>query len=821
MKTWDRGDALGRIASQVWKPQRSDHAGTVNGSVIVIQASQPICQGEGGVWPQDTSSQTQSPLADRQYSEDFHQIVDFLNTSHIKYAITENPTIHVSLIQSFWQTASASTSENGEMEITATIDGKVKTVTKESIRRHLKLEDSDGISTLPKTEIFKQLALIGYVSKSDKLTFQKGHFSPQWRFLIHTILYSLSPKKTSREQFSSNITTAIICLAINRTFNFSRMIFEVMMKNLDSKSKFLMYPRFIQIFLNKHKRLVLPHNRTYIAPTLTHKLFSNMRRASKGYTRVDIPLFPTMLVQGPNLQGQGSTVQKAATLTYNSPLPRVHSLGSDEGSMPLHELIVLYTTLSKKVKSLEFDLKQTKLTYGAAFTKLIMKVKRLEKEVKLNKARRRAKIVVSNDEDAEKDTSKQGRSMIEDIDQDAGVSLVQIDAKDQGSTAGALMPVSTAGMDQGINIIIPSSSETTKDKGKAIMKESEQPKKIKKRVQIQMSLDEELAQKLYKEEQARFNAEQEAKFKAEQEELLANEEKENLSIEERARLFAELIDKRKKLQVAQRYEAIRNKPQTMSQQRKTMCTYMKNMVGYKMEHFKGKSFYEVKEIIKRAGLNLQEESLKRQKTGEGSKPTEELKANEISQEDLQQMIMVVPVEEVYVEALQVKYPIIDWEVYSEDTRKYWKIIRKDSVQQILTDDKERTLWVELKRLFEPDTDDILWKLQREYDIFMLVEKDYPLTRGLLTLMMYNKLQMDQYSELANELLRKIVILANKPRQSSVWKHPLFTEGLIKKLDDLKVNHKFRGGLLGIKGFYKFLLLVQVSTAKRKLTTGST
>ncbi|GJU36713.1 hypothetical protein Tco_1185067 [Tanacetum coccineum] len=35
----------------------------------------------------------------------------------------------------------------------------------------------------------------------------------------------------------------------------------------------------------------------------------------------------------------------------------------------------------------------------------------------------------------------------------------------------------------------------------------------------------------------------------------------------------------------------------------------------------------------------------------------------------------VPVEEVYVEALQVKYLIIDWEVYTEESRKYWKIIR--------------------------------------------------------------------------------------------------------------------------------------------------
>ncbi|GJW19646.1 hypothetical protein Tco_0027082 [Tanacetum coccineum] len=71
------------------------------------------------------------------------KIVDFLNSTHIKYALSENPTIYVSLIHQFWQTASTSTSENEEMEITATINGRVKTVTEASIRRHLKLEDSD------------------------------------------------------------------------------------------------------------------------------------------------------------------------------------------------------------------------------------------------------------------------------------------------------------------------------------------------------------------------------------------------------------------------------------------------------------------------------------------------------------------------------------------------------------------------------------------------------------------------------------------------------------------------------------------------------
>ncbi|GJZ65552.1 putative ribonuclease H-like domain-containing protein [Tanacetum coccineum] len=68
----------------------------------------------------------------------------------------------VSLIQQFWQTAAANTLDSGEVHITATIDGKVKLVSEASIRRHLKLEDSDGITTLPNTGIFEQLILIGH-----------------------------------------------------------------------------------------------------------------------------------------------------------------------------------------------------------------------------------------------------------------------------------------------------------------------------------------------------------------------------------------------------------------------------------------------------------------------------------------------------------------------------------------------------------------------------------------------------------------------------------------------------------------------------------
>ncbi|GKB58691.1 hypothetical protein Tco_0914877 [Tanacetum coccineum] len=82
-------------------------------------------------------------------SEGFHEIIDFFFASHIHYALTASPTIYTSLIEQFWQTTALCTIDDGVMGITATIDRKVKiTVLEASIRRHLKLEDSEGIPSL-------------------------------------------------------------------------------------------------------------------------------------------------------------------------------------------------------------------------------------------------------------------------------------------------------------------------------------------------------------------------------------------------------------------------------------------------------------------------------------------------------------------------------------------------------------------------------------------------------------------------------------------------------------------------------------------------
>ncbi|GKF56167.1 hypothetical protein Tco_0166507, partial [Tanacetum coccineum] len=97
---------------------------------------------------------------------------------------------------------------------------------------------------------------------------------------------------------------------------------------------------------------------------------------------------------------------------HDSPLHAVHSHGSDKGSLKLNDLTNLVTTLSERIGGLEDDLRKTKKTYSSAFTKLILRVKKLEARVKIGKARKRAKaILFEDDEDVEDDSSKQGRKL--------------------------------------------------------------------------------------------------------------------------------------------------------------------------------------------------------------------------------------------------------------------------------------------------------------------------------------------------------------------------------------------------------------------------
>ncbi|GJV04440.1 hypothetical protein Tco_1338009 [Tanacetum coccineum] len=141
-----------------------------------------------------------------------HRIVGFLRRSKLRYALTHNPPIYDSLIKQFWQTATARTLADGTQQLNATIDTIEHTITERSVRRQLQLAKMLSGFILQNEEIFEGLQNIG--SKSGG-----------WI------------------KFGSNIAIALICLSTGRDFNFSKLIFDGMISNLKSKSKFLMYPR--------------------------------------------------------------------------------------------------------------------------------------------------------------------------------------------------------------------------------------------------------------------------------------------------------------------------------------------------------------------------------------------------------------------------------------------------------------------------------------------------------------------------------------------------------------------------------------------------
>nr|GEU36917.1 putative ribonuclease H-like domain-containing protein [Tanacetum cinerariifolium] len=114
---------------------------------------------------------------------------------------------------------------DGVKGLVATINGNAYTVTEASIRSALQLDDHNAIDTLTNAEIFDGLRAIGYATEG-KFTFFKNKFSPQWKFLIHTLIHCLSSKIGSWNQFASNIAIALICLSTGRKYNFSNLIFD-------------------------------------------------------------------------------------------------------------------------------------------------------------------------------------------------------------------------------------------------------------------------------------------------------------------------------------------------------------------------------------------------------------------------------------------------------------------------------------------------------------------------------------------------------------------------------------------------------------------
>ncbi|GJQ99484.1 hypothetical protein Tco_0522469 [Tanacetum coccineum] len=314
------------------------------------------------------------------------------------------------------------------LDLRATIDTLEYTITEASVRSKLQLADASGISMLPNTEIFEGMGNMGYPTDGT-FTFWKIHFTPQWRFLVHHILHCMSPKSGGWDQFSSTIASALICLSTGMVYNFSKLIFDGMVANLKSKTKFLMYPRFLQMNLEIQTESKHP----YLAIVLTNKIFRNMKMGFRGVPRplllVMLPVVavdqaestshPNSLSPEPDNEPiehtfeQPSSEHQPLSPRQETEIPQsqdpTHLHVAEERPMTVDDLLQLVPKLITKVDSLEKELKQTKLTMGKAIVKLVKKVKKMEAVLK----RRHVVLTDSEDEDAE-NSSKQGRNLQEE-----------------------------------------------------------------------------------------------------------------------------------------------------------------------------------------------------------------------------------------------------------------------------------------------------------------------------------------------------------------------------------------------------------------------
>lgn len=101
------------------------------------------------------------------------------------------------------------------------------------------------------------------------------------------------------DQFSTSLACGIVCLSKGITYNFSRFIFDGMLRNVSAeKKKFLMYPRFLQIIIG-----IETQNRTHRPIIeLSTKLFASMKT---GYNGAQRPLLAVMLPAGNEAADEG------------------------------------------------------------------------------------------------------------------------------------------------------------------------------------------------------------------------------------------------------------------------------------------------------------------------------------------------------------------------------------------------------------------------------------------------------------------------------------------------------------------------------------
>nr|GEW30184.1 hypothetical protein [Tanacetum cinerariifolium] len=669
----------------------------------------------------------------------------------------------------FWNTILVKQS-NDVTRLQALVDKKKVVVTEATIRDALHLDDAEGVDCLPNEEIFATLARMGYEKSSTKLTFYKAFFSSQWKFLIHTILQSMSAKRTSWNEFSSAMAPAMICLATGRTFNFSKYIFESLVRNVDSSSKFYMYPR--------ETGDEEEHGTAAEEPVTAADVNDDQSIPS-----------PTLLTPPPQQpQDIPSTSQVQSPPPQHQSPPPTQPQGAHFPMSLLKEAPNACAALARRVEHLEHD----KVAQDLEILKLKSRVKKLERA---NKGRMTEES--DKDEGAKVVNEQEKTEEVRDNAADAQVEGRQADIYhiDMDHAAKVLTDIPTAPVNAAavmttaapVKVVVPSTrrrrgvvirdpeeessaktptESTSKDKGKGILVEESKPMKKKQQVE----LDEAYARKLQEE----FNQDIDWEAAIEHVKQIAREEP-----------------------FIQRYQVMKKRPQTEAQAQRNMMMHLKNTAGFTLDFFKGMSYDDIRLIFEaKFNANLEFLLKSKEKIEEeesraialinetpAQKAAKRRRLNKEAEdvEELKQHLKIVPDEDddVFTMAtlLARKVPVVDYQIIHVDNKPRYKIIRVDDTHQLYRSfitmlknfDREdlEALWNIVKERFSTSkpnnfSDEYLLSTLKtmfrrpdgQDNIILLVERRYPLSKFTLEQMInVVRLQVEEQSEMSLELIR--------------------------------------------------------------------
>nr|GEV13482.1 retrovirus-related Pol polyprotein from transposon TNT 1-94 [Tanacetum cinerariifolium] len=669
-------------------------------------------------------------------SEGFNQIIDFLNASSIKHALTVNPNIYVSVIKQFWSSVSVKT-VNDVPRLQAIVEKKKVIISEATIRYDLRLADAEGIDCLPNEEIFTELARMGYEKPSTKLIIYKEFFSSQWKFLIHTILQCLSAKRTSWNEFSSSMASAVICLSTCRKFNFSK-------KQVGDLSS---------------------HTTKYSSPALTHKVFANMRKVGKGCSGVETLLFEGMIVAQQVGEGAAEVNVKDVS-TAGVATKGTASAADDEVLADVHEPSIPSPPPSTQQPPPSEDIHSTsqdKIAQALEITMLKQRVKKLEMRNKASKLRRLKKVgttkrIETSDDTVMDDVSKQGRIIADmDADKDALLRMLLLlkmfkmlrlkkdvdiepaelqEVVEVVTTAKLITEVVTAA-----SATITAAAPQLTTAAAPTLTTAHSTARRRKRVVIR-DLEETATPSTII--QTKPKSKDKGKW-----------------------IMDEVIDhvhrKKKEDNAVKRYQALKRKPQTKAQARKNMMIYLRNVVGFKMDHFKGMTYDDIRPLfekkfnsnvafLQKINEHMEEEDIKALKRLSESQEDKAAKKQKLDEEveELKRPLQIVPNDDdddVYTEAtpLALKVPVVDYEIYTENNKPYYKIKRADGSHQLYLS------FLSMLRNFDREDLEIITFTTTQ--LILLVERKYPLTRFTLDQMLNNvRVEVEEESKVSLELL---------------------------------------------------------------------